>query len=488
MTPTFILVAVIALPILALVVANLNIGGQLPWLCTVATSAGITGFGIALLVLRSQAVVASGNFRLDSLAGFLFIVIGSVAMLSAAASKAYLIVHYENKPAAQQQLRLYWTLFNLFIVTMLLAAASNNLALTWFAVEATTITTTFLVGFKRTPQSLEAAWKYAIICSLGLSVALLGIVVIYFGASSAGIPGSQALMISVLIRHAKDLNPAILRIGIALSIVGFGAKAGLVPFHTWLPDAHSQAPAPISAMMSGVLLSVAASVVLRITELSSIILGPSYARTILLVIGILTMAVAALLIVGQTELKRLFAQSSMEQMGLVAIAIAINSELAIAALVLHIFVHGIAKSSAFITAGQMEETTGNHHIKDISGMLQTRPKIARRFLLALIALLALPPFGLFISEAGIVTAVLLAGFEIPAILVVLLILIASIGLVRAGISLTLGAPTGALLRRLPHRSALPVTVATVLAAIIGLVGSPTTSVIAHIASSIVSRV
>jgi hydrogenase-4 component F len=481
------LAGLLLLPLIALGLSNLRTHHNVAWITTLVADGGILIIGVLVLVQHHRGPVMANNVRLDPLAGALIVVIGIVATLATAASQPYLTQHLALDPANEQKRRLYWNLFNLFTVTMIVAAISNNLGITWIAVEATTVTTTFLVGFKRTPQSLEAAWKYAIICSFGLSVALLGVVVIYFGATNAGIVGSQALMINVLEHHARELNPAILRIGIGLCIVGFGAKAGLVPFHTWLPDAHSQAPGPISAMMSGVLLSVAASVVLRISELSSVILGPSFARLLLLCIGILTMAVAAFLIVGQAELKRMLAQSSMEQMGLVAVAIAINSELAIAALILHIVVHGIAKSSAFITAGQMEEVTGQHRISAMSGMLRTHPAVARGFLLALVALLAIPPFGLFWSEAGIITAVVEQGYFLWAIVVVALLLIAAVGLVRAGLALTLTEPRTKPFPSLHKYASLPVAIATSLAIIIGLLGSPTTHVISSVASSIIAK-
>ncbi|WP_298347171.1 proton-conducting transporter membrane subunit [Ferrimicrobium sp.] len=488
MTATIALSVAVGLPLVVLGLSNLGHVHRIPWIATLVADLGIIAIGAFVLLLHPDRAVAANNFRLGPLAGMMLLVIGSVAMLAAAASRAYLNHQLGDDPMAEQKRRLYWNLFNLFTLTMVLAVVSNNLGITWIAVEATTVSTTFLVGFKRTPKSLEAAWKYAIICSFGLSVALLGVVVIYFGATKAGLPGSQALLISTLLHHAKQLNPEIMRIGIGLGIIGFGAKAGLVPFHTWLPDAHSQAPAPISAMMSGVLLSVASSVVLRIAELSTAIVGPSYSRLLLLTIGILTMGVAALLIIGQTELKRMLAQSSMEQMGLVAIAIAINTELAIAALLLHILVHGIAKSSAFITAGQMEEATGKHRIADIGGMLRTHPSVARGFILAVIALVAVPPFGLFWSEAGIIIATIQAGYLLPAIVIVLLLLLASVGLARAGLSLTLAEPLHPISTARSVGSSLPILLATSAAVLVGLLGTPTTQVITHVASIVVQRV
>lgn len=475
-------------PLVAAGIGSLPGRRHLSWVVTLVADSGVILIGALVIWLHPVSERLAGTFLLSPLAGILLVVVGSVALLAASSSNSYLDHQLLVDPLASRKLRLYWSLFNLFTFTMILAVVSNNLGIIWIAVEATTVSTAFLVGFKRTPLSLEAAWKYAVICSFGLSVALLGVIVIYFGAITAGIPNSQALTLTVLLSHARELNPAVLRLGIALCIVGFGTKAGLVPFHTWLPDAHSQAPAPISAMMSGVLLSVAASVVLRVVQLSAAGLGPSYARFFLLTIGILTMAVGAFLIVGQRELKRMLAQSSMEQMGIVAVAIAINTELAIAALLLHIFVHGLAKGSAFITAGQMEDATGKHRISEMRGLVRTHPLVARGFLLALIALVALPPFGLFWTEAAIVTAVVRAGDLGAAIAVVALLLVAAVGLVRTGLAITLSDPPVGVGVVRSVRASIPVAAATVVAVVIGILGAPTTQVIGHAASSILRKV
>ncbi|MHB8190580.1 MAG: proton-conducting transporter transmembrane domain-containing protein [Ferrimicrobium sp.] len=490
MTPLAAILVVLGAPAIASVVGYLLPARRWPPIATVASALIITTIGASALFggLYSQAPQLGGTFRIDSLAAILLVVIGSVGTLAAWASPPYLdyqlstSTHPERHPR-----RIYWTLFNLFCVAMVAAVVSNNLGVTWVAIEATTIATTFLVGFKRTPLSLEAAWKYAIICSFGIAIALLGVVFIYFAGLHAGLSSSQALQINALILHAKDLNHGVIRLGIGLCILGFGAKAGLVPFHSWLPDAHSQAPAPISAMMSGVLLSVAISIVVRVAEISDAALGVSYARDYLVTMGLLSMGVAALLLLGQRDLKRMLAQSSIEQMGLVAVAAAINTELAVAALLLHVLVHGIAKSVAFIAAGQIERTTHTTKISEITGVLAHAPKVAIGFLLATVALVALPPFGLFWSEAAIVTSAFQANMVPVALVALVFLVIASASLSRAALSMTLGSGSPIKPGTVIADSSIPVIIGVVAAILIGVIGSPTTLTLLNAAHSILPR-
>ena len=203
---------------------------------------------------------------------------------------------------------------------MALAVLANNIGVMWVAIEATTVATAFLVGHRRTRAALEATWKYVVICSVGIALAFLGTVLLYFASLRAGASSGSALDIDVLLAHAGQLDPAVTHLAAGLLLLGYGAKAGLVPFHTWLADAHSQSPAPVSALMSGVLLSVAFSALLRVKSVVDLALGTGFLRTGLLIVGLLTLVIAASLLVVQTDFKRMLAYSSMENMGLVAIA------------------------------------------------------------------------------------------------------------------------------------------------------------------------
>ena len=247
---------------------------------------------------------------------------------------------------------------------------ANNIGVIWVAIEATTIVTAFLVGHRRTRTALEATWKYVMICSVGIAMAFLGTVLLYFAAQHAGAPAAQALNLDVLAAPRRRPGPRGGPAGRWAAADRYGAKAGLVPFHTWLADAHSQAPAPVSALMSGVLLSVAFSVLIRIKPIIDAAAGPAFLRTGLLVLGLATLLVAALMLTVTGDIKRMLAYSSMENMGLIAIAAAAGTTLAIAALLLHVLAHGIGKTVLFLAGGQLQAAHGSTAIADITGVVR----------------------------------------------------------------------------------------------------------------------
>jgi hydrogenase-4 component F len=290
---------------------------------------------------------------------------------------------------------------------------AGNLGILWVAVEATTIVTAFLVGHDRTRTALEAAWKYVVICSAAIAIAFLGLVLLYAAARHAGLSGGQALDWATLTGHADRLDPAVTRIAVGLAIIGFGAKAGLIPLHAWLPDAHSQAPAPVSALMSGVLLPVALYAVLRVKAVADPAVGPGYTRTLLLILALTTLALAALLLIGQRDYKRMLAYSSMEHMGLIALAAAVGTPLALAAALLHMAGHGLAKTVAFISSGHILHRHHSARIVDVRALATRMPFLAALFGLAILALLGFPPAALFASELGIARAGTAAGLGWP---------------------------------------------------------------------------
>ncbi|MEU6146264.1 proton-conducting transporter membrane subunit [Streptomyces sp. NPDC047081] len=347
----------------------------------------------------------SGLLRADALTVWMLLVIGAVALIACASSPAYLA----GERAAGPAVRRYQCLVHAFLACMCLAVVTANLGVLWVAIEATTIVTAFLVGHRRTRNSVEAAWKYVVICSAGIALAFLGTVLIYYAARQAGIAEAWALDWPTLVARADRLDPAVTRLGIGLVILGFGAKAGLVPLHAWLPDAHSQAPAPVSALMSGVLLSVAFSAVLRYRVIADAALGPGFTRALLVAVALLTLALAAGLLLAQRDYKRMLAYSSMEHMSLIALAAAIGSPLALSAALLHIAGHGLAKSVAFCASGGILQLTGTSRIGRVRGLIAHVPRLGGAFGLAVVALLGFPPFSLFASELGIARAGFAAG-------------------------------------------------------------------------------
>jgi len=342
----------------------------------------------------------------------------------------------------------------------------------WVAIEATTIATAFLVGHRRTRAALEATWKYVIICSTGIAFAFLGTVLLYDASRHAG-GGASALNLNTLMTHAAHLDTHVTRLAAGLLLLGYGAKAGLAPLHTWLADAHSQAPAPVSALMSGVLLAVAFTALLRVKSVVDLALGTGYFRVGLLITGLLTMAIAAALLVGQRDLKRMLAYSSMENMGLIAVAAAAGTRVAIVALLLQVLAHGIAKTVLFVAAGQLQAEHGATTIADIRGVLSRSPRLGAAFAIGLVALVGLPPFALFASEVSIARALTAAhlGWALAVCAVLLLVAYAALLTNGARILFVGASPGGAeadsIEGVMPRRLAAPVTILATLS--IGIV-------------------
>lgn len=413
-------------------------------------SAFVTVFS-ALSVLMTAAVLGSHiesgarfavghQLRADALTVTMLIVIGTVGTLATWASVGYIDAELAHGHTDSRGANLYGVLVPIFLAAMSLAVLANNIGLMWVAIEATTVATAFLVGHRRTRAALEATWKYVVICSVGIALAFLGTVLLYFASLHAGASSGTALNIDVLLAHAGQLDPSVTHLAAGLLLLGYGAKAGLVPFHTWLADAHSQSPAPVSALMSGVLLSVAFSALLRVKSVVDVALGTGFLRAGLLLVGLLTLLIAASLLVVQTDFKRMLAYSSMENMGLVAVAAAAGTKLAIAALLLHVLAHGIGKTLVFLAAGQLQAAHDSTVISDITGVLARSRLTGGAFAVGLAVLLGLPPFAMFASELSISRALASAHLEWALGAALLLVVIAFAALVRNGSRMLLGPP------------------------------------------------
>jgi hydrogenase-4 component F len=380
----------------------------------VATTALLAADAVSLAATITRAGpvhTAGGLIRADALSAWMLLGVAAVALLACWASPAYLAAGHTGRRRA----RWYAILLHLFIAAMATAVLAGNLGILWVAVEATTIVTAFLVGHDRTRTALEAAWKYVVICSAAIAIAFLGLVLLYYAARHTGLDGVRALDWANLSGHAHQLDPAVTRIAIGLAVLGFGAKAGLVPLHAWLPDAHSQAPAPVSALMSGVLLPVALYAVLRVKAVADPALGPGYLRTLLVILALATLTLSAVLLIGQRDYKRMLAYSSMEHMGLIALAAAIGSHLAVAALLLHMAGHGLAKTVAFLSSGHILHRHASAQIADVRALAARMPLLAGLFGAAVLALLGFPPAALFASELGIARAGTAAGLTWPVV-------------------------------------------------------------------------
>ncbi len=460
-----ILLAILA-PVAASVLAIA--GGWRRWTATLTVLSALTVLGsgtvLGLRIAAHQVLVLGGLLRADALSVTMLIVIGVVATLATWAGIGYVDAELARGHTDRRGARLYGALTPAFLAAMVLAVSANNIGVIWVAVEATTVITAFLVGHRRTRPALEATWKYVVICSVGIAVAFLGTVLLYFAARQAGADSTHALNLDVLLAHSANLDPAVTRMAGALLLIGYGAKAGLVPFHTWLADAHSQAPAPVSALMSGVLLSVAFSVIIRIKPIIDAAVSPGFLRAGLLTLGLATVLVAALLLTVTTDLKRMLAYSSMENMGLIAIAAAAGTRLAIAALLLHVLAHGVGKTILFLAGGQLQAAHQSTVIEEITGVIGRSRLIGVSFVVGSLVLLGLPPFAMFASELSIARSLADARLAWVLAVALLLIVVAFAALARNTGRILLGTP-----RMDAPAIAVPATVATAL--VIGIFAS-----------------
>ena len=433
----------------------------------------VTGAILGLNVGSGVRLGFGNLLRADALSITMLVVIGTVGTLATMASIGYIDAELAQGHTDRTGANLYGVLVPVFLAAMALAVLANNIGVMWVAIEATTVATAFLVGHRRTRTALEATWKYVVICSVGIALAFLGTVLVYFASLHAGASSGNALNINVLLAHARQLDPAVTRLAAGLLLLGYGAKAGLVPFHTWLPDAHSQAPAPVSALMSGVLLSVAFYALLRVKSVVDLAVGTGFLRTGLIIVGLLTLLVAASLLVVQTDFKRMLAYSSMENMGLVAVAAAAGTKLAVAALLLHVLAHGIAKTLVFLGSGALQAAHDSTQISDVTAVLARSRTIGITFAVGLAVLLGLPPFAMFASELSISRALAAAhlGWVLGAAL--LLVVIAFAALVRNGSRMLLGTP-GARSPAIavPRSVAAALTAGAILSLVLGLTVGP----------------
>ena len=484
---TGLLLAAILTPIAASIATV--VGGWRRVTATLILLSAVTvlGCGVALgfRIGSGTRFAFGGLLRVDALTVTMLIVIGVVATLATWAGIGYLDAELAHDHTDLRGARAYGALIAAFLAAMVVAVCANNIGVIWVAIEATTVITAFLVGHRRTRGALEATWKYVVICSVGIAVAFLGTVLLYYAAEHAGAPAAAALNLDVLAAHAGGLDPDISRLAGGLLLIGYGAKVGLFPFHTWLADAHSQAPAPVSALMSGVLLSVAFSVLIRIKPIIDTAAGSTFVRTWLLVIGLATLVVAALMLTVTPDIKRMLAYSSMENMGLIAIAAAAGTTLAIAGLLLHVLAHGIGKTVLFLASGQLQVAHNSTAIADISAVLRRSRLIGVSLAVGVIVLLGLPPFAMFASELAIVRSLADARLTWALGAGLLLVAVAFAALARnSGRILLGGGRAGTPEIAVPRTVAAALVVGVAASIVLGVTAGPLTDLFTAAASDI----
>jgi hydrogenase-4 component F len=346
-----------------------------------------------------------------------FIVLNTfVGFTTAVFSGTYIAHELEIGRLTHVYLRFYHAMYQTLMFAMNLALLANNVGLMWVAIELATLTTVLMVGIYRTHEALEAAWKYFILGSVGIALALFGTILVYLAASAVLGEGLDAMAWSVLVRRAGAFDPALLNLAFVFLLLGYGTKVGLVPLHAWLPDAHAEGPTPISAVLSGLLLNVALFALLRfkmVMSANELALAPG---PLMVTLGIASVLFAAFMLYRRDDIKRMFAYSSIEHMGLVTFAFGMGGPLANFAGLLHMTMHSLTKSAIFFSVGHIAQVKGTQRMADIRGLTVSHPVLGWGLILGVIAICGLPPMGIFMSEFLILTSTFARA---PALAIVL---------------------------------------------------------------------
>ena len=373
-------------------------------------------------------ILDEGLFYMDRMSAVFMMLVAIVGCMSSLYSMAYIGYESEEGEIYSRDVGQYYALMMVFISVMMLTFTARSMAVVWLGIGATTLVSTFLVGFHTDESSTEAAWKYIILCSVGITIALAGYTLVY--ASTIGVMDSDSSFdCPALMAVANSLDPALMKMAMVLIIVGFGTKVGFVPMHTWLPDAHSQAPSPVSGLLSAVLLNCAMYGILRFYSISEIV-NPGFASKLLLIFGIISLSIAALFMVSSKDLKRMLAYSSIENMGLIAIGFGIGTPLAIAGAILQMIAHSITKPILFFSAGNVIQAYGTRNMRDIHGLGKSMPFSAFMLTAGSLAIIGAPPFAVFVSEFTLLSASIDAGAIWLTVLMVLALSIVFAGFTR----------------------------------------------------------
>ncbi len=455
--------AVLVLPLAAAALLVLMPGYRLSAWINVAASLLTFLAAASLLVLDRPA---PGDYlHVDDL-NIVFIVLNSFVGFTAAYFSASYIGHeIESGRLSPANLRFYHAMYQLMMFGMNLALLSNNIGLMWVAIELATLTTVLMVGLYRTHEALEAAWKYFILGSVGIALALFGTILVYMAAQPILGEGTPSMIWTNLIASAAKFDPAMLNVAFVFLLVGYGTKVGLAPFHAWLPDAHAEGPTPISAVLSGLLLNVALYAVLRFKLLMTANAAAVSPGPLMVGLGLLSLIFASLMLYRRRDIKRLFAYSSIEHMGIIVFAFGMGGPLANFAGLLHMVMHSLTKSAIFFAVGNIAQIKGTQTIAEIRGLTQSHPALGWGLVLAVLSIAGMPPSGVFMSEFLVVTSSF-ARIPILALVLVLGLLLAFGALLLRLTGFAFGEPTG---KDAPmHGSLVPLWLHMALVLLIGL--------------------
>ncbi len=355
----------------------------------------------SLLIVRPEPT----SFLIVDDVNVVFILLNTfVGFTTSVFSASYIPHEIETGRLTSVNLRFYHALYQVLMCSMNLALLANNVGLMWVAIEIATLTTVLMVGVYRTPAALEAAWKYFILGSVGIALALFGTILVYLAASSVVGEGLDAMAWSVLVRRAAEFDPHLLNLAFVFLLLGYGTKVGLAPLHAWLPDAHAEGPTPISAVLSGLLLNVALFAVLRFKMVMSANPGALAPGPLMVTLGLLSVLFASFMLYRRHDIKRMFAYSSIEHMGIITFAFGMGGALANFAGLLHMAYHSLTKSAIFFAVGHIAQIKGTQIMADIRGLTVSHPLLGWGLVLGVITIVGLPPTGIFMSEFLIITS------------------------------------------------------------------------------------
>jgi len=403
--------------------------------------ATLVTFASALWLLLGDRP-APGDYLLVDDLNIVFLVLNCfVGFTTSLFSAGYIAREIDTGRLTPGMLRFYHAMFQALLLAMNLAFLSNNIGLLWVSIEVATLATVVMVGLYRTHASLEAAWKYFILGSVGIALALFGTILVYIAAQPVTGDSGEAMLWTALVANAAALDPRLLDLAFVFLLLGYGTKIGLVPLHAWLPDAHAEGPTPISAILSGLLLNVALYAVLRFKILlaaspEAIAPGP-----VMAVMGLVTLLFAALMLYRRRDIKRLFAYSSIEHMGIIVFAFGMGGPLANFAGLLHMVMHSLAKSAIFFTVGHIAQVKETQKIADIGGLTESHPALGWSLVAGVVAIAGLPPFGIFMSEFLLISTTF-ARQPLLAVILVVGVLIALGALLIQLSHVAFGAPRG----------------------------------------------
>ena len=383
-----------------------------------------------------------GRYLLVDELNIVFVVLNTfVGFTTSVFSASYIAHELAIERLTPKYLRFYHAMYQMLMFAMNLALLADNIGLMWVAIEIATLTTVLMVGIYRTHEALEAAWKYFILGSVGIALALFGTILVYMAARPVVGEGLDAMVWTVLIEHAAAFDPALLDVAFVFLLLGYGTKVGLAPVHAWLPDAHAEGPTPISAVLSGLLLNVALYAVLRFKLLLSGNPAALAPGPLMVTMGLVSLVFAAFMLYRRRDIKRMFAYSSIEHMGIITFAFGLGGPLANFAGLLHMVMHSLTKSAIFFAVGHIAQIKGSQKIADIKGLTETHPWLGWGLVVGVVAIAGLPPMGIFMSEFLIVSSTF-AREPLLAIPLVFGLLIGFGALLLRLNGLAFGEPTG----------------------------------------------